>query len=1066
MSIPTAVDGCGRDFLGLASSLKPPSNFSDQLPVGLIMDEFDRFKLWAGNIAAHRKGRRSLENRLRDAAQLKADTLSQLGFFLTKTALAIVKGEVTPWDELEFSDSGSETSTLEGSGSELQGDTELKQLYGNAKTAVTSLMRISIAIREPAQSKQSRSIDKSHYERPDMQHVENKFPASPLYLCERLGLAITSRRQYLTYREEHHDKLTKGIEKLGLEAARTEFTTNSTEATNLQRTDSLNIMDKMEDTASMTSLATSANATLRAPTLPKEAREKEHYNCPYCYSLVNIHSITEWKRHVYQDLHPYCCTFEDCTTADRLYDSRHAWFAHELEAHRSIFRCVEDCSKTYSTEAEFEAHIKSKHDDLAAPDIYSAIKRTSVKRPSLSDMATCRLCERDMMLRVLQKHLGHHQEQLALFALPLSLDDAEDDPDEDVQDSQTHRHTEEELMGEASNASNESESEDFPDLGEEPIQVAGKDKERFCICNDVESGTMVFCDNDCEKKWFHLPCLGLTWDDISSLDKWYCPDCRKLKGTDASRNKTVGMGNINTDEHPREATAPSHEYAKYRQQTGLPSVSEKVAQRCLGDDVPQSPKLDNFRAKLEISKHGGEAERLGEIAEKLSVLDQFDDESERQYDYRRRPALHGGGPRVNSDILWDSDENKENPWLRVPATLEDLEEALDPAVEAAPHQHELKMQQESDIDTDSSHGLAGKPSEEVALDHERIRTVREYAELDRTKESASETVDEANKTEEDMRKRLAEFGFEEAQVDAMMESESNDKGKFANIDPDMKRHHTVLKARVDVETLNYYDISYKDDGDIYFLQFERDVARRELDVLYEHTRRLREIGLQRVRDQDESQFTPVIAAASPQEGKDSSRKGLDKKFECPHEGCERRYSRAEHLTPHPLNHDPKQIYICDFPDCNRSFIGQDLYARHKLLHKNASPPLQPAPPDNAKENAMLEKPNDLYGKEEEERRKEQDARWDAGLAKFDRLDNLLFQNLEVQIDKDEAKKQAAEDAARVAANAKKKGDEDKLASLEKLISAQKDERLQRETAADAADIEAEKVVEEKRGYID
>lgn len=32
-----------------------------------------------------------------------------------------------------------------------------------------------------------------------------------------------------------------------------------------------------------------------------------------------------------------------------------------------------------------------------------------------------------------------------------------------------------------------------------------------------------------------------------------------------------------------------------------------------------------------------------------------------------------------------------------------------------------------------------------------------------------------------------------------------------------------------------------------------------------------------------------------------SRKGQDKKFECPHEGCGKSYSRAEHLYRHQLN---------------------------------------------------------------------------------------------------------------------------------------------------------------------
>ncbi|KAJ4360448.1 uncharacterized protein N0V89_001011 [Didymosphaeria variabile] len=63
-----------------------------------------------------------------------------------------------------------------------------------------------------------------------------------------------------------------------------------------------------------------------------------------------------------------------------------------------------------------------------------------------------------------------------------------------------------------------------------------------------------------------------------------------------------------------------------------------------------------------------------------------------------------------------------------------------------------------------------------------------------------------------------------------------------------------------------------------------------------------------------------------------SRKGLDKKFECPHSGCGKSYSRAEHLYRHQLNHNPKQIYHCDFPDCHRSFVRQDLCARHKERH--------------------------------------------------------------------------------------------------------------------------------------
>lgn len=82
------------------------------------------------------------------------------------------------------------------------------------------------------------------------------------------------------------------------------------------------------------------------------------------------------------------------------------------------------------------------------------------------------------------------------------------------------------------------------------------------------------------------------------------------------------------------------------------------------------------------------------------------------------------------------------------------------------------------------------------------------------------------------------------------------------------------------------------------------------------------------------------SAEAPSRKRRRSRKGLDKKFECPHPGCGRTYSRAEHLYRHQLNHQPKQIYFCDYPECKRSFVRQDLCARHRERHTNRGSQLQ------------------------------------------------------------------------------------------------------------------------------
>jgi hypothetical protein len=54
------------------------------------------------------------------------------------------------------------------------------------------------------------------------------------------------------------------------------------------------------------------------------------------------------------------------------------------------------------------------------------------------------------------------------------------------------------------------------------------------------------------------------------------------------------------------------------------------------------------------------------------------------------------------------------------------------------------------------------------------------------------------------------------------------------------------------------------------------------------------------------------SAEPPSRKRRRSRKGLDKKFECPEEGCGRSYSRAEHLYRHQLNRKTS-FFLSSFP---------------------------------------------------------------------------------------------------------------------------------------------------------
>lgn len=91
----------------------------------------------------------------------------------------------------------------------------------------------------------------------------------------------------------------------------------------------------------------------------------------------------------------------------------------------------------------------------------SALKRTSAKKPSLSDEAHCPLCDQRMTLRLLQRHAARHQEQFALFALPPNLEATEDEPQDDEHQSVDMNEWQDE---ELSDVSDTVDAEDLADV--------------------------------------------------------------------------------------------------------------------------------------------------------------------------------------------------------------------------------------------------------------------------------------------------------------------------------------------------------------------------------------------------------------------------------------------------------------------------------------------------------------------------------------------------------------------------------------------------------------------------
>ena len=154
--------------------------------------------------------------------------------------------------------------------------------------------------------------------------------------------------------------------------------------------------------------------------------------------------IGGFRKHVFADLRPYVCTFEECDL--RLFADRHMWFNHELECHRAEWFCRFCSHPPFGSEARMKAHMGHQHGAFSSPNQIPLLIKASKQSVDHIPATACPLCDWDTALRGLnshtpqneklvvtleefRRHLGTHMEQLALFALPRRYKDGEDNAD-------------------------------------------------------------------------------------------------------------------------------------------------------------------------------------------------------------------------------------------------------------------------------------------------------------------------------------------------------------------------------------------------------------------------------------------------------------------------------------------------------------------------------------------------------------------------------------------------------------------------------------------------------------
>lgn len=126
------------------------------------------------------------------------------------------------------------------------------------------------------------------------------------------------------------------------------------------------------------------------------------------------------RKHVMADLRPYVCLYPDCSAAGQDFQRRRQWVQHVQEAHWQILVCPFGCKDLPidgipALNDHMARHHKEHADTLGTE---SLIQLSEQERP-LNSSKACELCNEELdSFKAYARHVGRHQEDVALFALP------------------------------------------------------------------------------------------------------------------------------------------------------------------------------------------------------------------------------------------------------------------------------------------------------------------------------------------------------------------------------------------------------------------------------------------------------------------------------------------------------------------------------------------------------------------------------------------------------------------------------------------------------------------------
>ena len=248
-----------------------------------------------------------------------------------------IQFDFTDDEDGDEEDEGNDLATESSSCVPSEPTTESHSLLRSILEAITSLLKLSMLIRKSTRAnKFARSSAAQRYETQyDIIHVRDRYPhaSQNTFLIERLGKANAQRRQWLSYKKRHRDKMAltaypdieestgeqmpySGNEtstKLQEDPEEEDFSSSfqsrerrHDEVTVLSSTKASTFYQRNEPGSQMSEtdvsgtsysesrLGDNGQETNLIPQPPHESIDENPFECPYCFSIITVTGTYSW----------------------------------------------------------------------------------------------------------------------------------------------------------------------------------------------------------------------------------------------------------------------------------------------------------------------------------------------------------------------------------------------------------------------------------------------------------------------------------------------------------------------------------------------------------------------------------------------------------------------------------------------------------------------------------------------------------------------------------------------------------------------------------------------------